>query len=179
MYKTISNEIIRKFSPCYDPSEVIKDENEELTVKQWVEKYRDLVPAKNIVWLLLRKEFLSDKDLRLFAVWCARESLKLVENPDIRSVNACDIAERYVNGQATMDELDTARTAIFDVVRHTTASTDATDAAYAATYYAASASAIDAAWYAARAARAAARYDAYFADASRASQIDQLLSYFE
>ena len=34
--KTISNRIIRKLNPCYDPSEVVKDENEELPVKEWV-----------------------------------------------------------------------------------------------------------------------------------------------
>jgi hypothetical protein len=108
MYKTISNEIIRKFDPCYDPSKVIIDENEELSVKQWVEKYRNVVPAKDILWLLLRKEFLSEKDLRLFAVWCAREALKLVENPDERIVEACNVAEKYANREATQEELHTA-----------------------------------------------------------------------
>jgi hypothetical protein len=111
MYKTISNAIIRKFHPCYDPSKVIKDETEELTVKEWVEKYRSIVPAKDIVWLLLREEFMSEKDLILFVVRCAREALKLVENPDERSVNACNVAERYANGEATKEELLVARDA--------------------------------------------------------------------
>ena len=52
--------------------------------------------------------FLSDKDLRLFAVWCARESLKLVDKPDIRSIEACNVAERYANGEATKEELYSA-----------------------------------------------------------------------
>ena len=44
--KTISNKLIRKFRPCYDPSEVVKDENEELPVIEWVQKYRNLVREK-------------------------------------------------------------------------------------------------------------------------------------
>src|SRR5574340_461793 len=50
----------------------------------------------------------NDKNLRLFAVWCAREALKLINNPDSRSVAACDVAERYANGEATDAELAAA-----------------------------------------------------------------------
>jgi hypothetical protein len=142
MYKTISNEIIRKFNPCYDPSKFIKDENEELTVKEWVQKYRSIVPAKDIIWLLLRKEFISKKDLKLFAVWCAREVLKLLEKPDGRSVEACNVAERYINGEATKEELLTASHAAYDardavdignyVVSHYASISDSTATFYAA-----------------------------------------------
>jgi hypothetical protein len=114
MYKTISNKIIRKFNPCYDPSKYIKDENEELPVKEWVEKYRSIVPTNDIIWLLSRKKFMSKKDLILFVVWCAREALKLIANPDERSVNACNVAERYANGEATREELFAARAAAYD-----------------------------------------------------------------
>lgn len=107
--KTISNRIIRKLNPCYDPSEVVKDENEELPVKEWVAKYRNLVNRKSdIIWLLCNKLYMSERDLRLFAVWCAREALKLVESPDPRSIEACNVAERYANGEATTKELAAA-----------------------------------------------------------------------
>ena len=76
-----------------------------------MKKYRGTVPDEDILWLLLRNEFISDKDLRLFAVWCAREVLKLVKNPDIRSIEACNVAERYANGEATKEELYSAREA--------------------------------------------------------------------
>jgi hypothetical protein len=111
MYKTISNKIIREFKPCYDPSEVIKDENEELPVKEWIQKYMKDISSEDILWLLLRREFLSEKDLRMFAVWCAREALKLIEKPDHRCIEACDVAERYANGEATEEELLAARNA--------------------------------------------------------------------
>jgi hypothetical protein len=59
-------------------------------------------------------EFLSEKDLILFVVWCARELLKPIENPDERSVNACNVAERYANGKATKEELHIAYDAAFN-----------------------------------------------------------------
>ena len=170
--KTISNRIIRKLNPCYDPSEVVKDENEELPVREWVAKYRNLVKDKSdIIWLLCNKLYMSDKDMRLFAVWCAREALKLVANPGPRSVNACDVAERYANGEATDEELAAARDAAWT----------ASDAARAAS---------DAAWAAARAAARAATWDARAAsaaggaaraasDAAGDGQIDKLMTYFD
>lgn len=106
--KTINNELIRSFNPCYDPSEKNIPENETLTVLEWVNKYSGIVPDKDIIQLLCRPEFMSDKDLRLFAVWCAREALKLVDNPDERSINACDIAERFTLGEATDEDLAAA-----------------------------------------------------------------------
>jgi len=220
MYKTISNQIIKQFRPCYDPSEVITDETEELSVKQWVEKYRNIVPAKDILWLLLREEFLSRKDLILFSVWCAREALKLIEKPDKRSVEACNVAERYANGEVTKEELlaasDAALNAAQDVDRYVDhdafyaasdadyAAVHASNAALAADYVAvhtalaadhASDAAYDAAFNAAHYASAladahdsassyiAARDIVSHADAARAatraSQIDYLLTYFE
>jgi hypothetical protein len=229
MYKTISNAIIRQFQPCYDPSKVITDENEELTIKQWVEKYRKVVPTRDILWLILRDEFMSKKDLILFVVWCAREALKLVENPDDRIVEACNVAERYANGEATKEELDASYIAADNVAN---AVYLAADTAYyaaiatAAGYYAATATAADAdyvtyyvasatlaaanaardtantardtanavravanaaivAYYAAFAAsdtvsRAASNvYAEAAADATRVSQVDHLLTYFE
>jgi hypothetical protein len=192
MYKTISNEIIRQIQPCYDPSKYITDENEELPIKDWIQKYRKVVPPKDILWILLRKEFLSEKDLRLFAVWCTRETLKLVKKPDKRSVEACDVAERYANGEATKDELDAA---------YDTAPYVVNDAAYAAAYsaYYLVNDAAKAAYYAANDANFAAfaaafdsasdAFDitnyyainvaAYYAsNIARTAQVDKLLTYF-
>ena len=160
--KTITNRIIRKFNPCYDPAEVVKDENEELPVVEWVQKYRNLVhEKKDIIWLLCNKHFMSDRDMRLFAVWCAREALKLEAEPDERSVNACNVAEKFANGEATSEELAAAWAAAWAA-----AGAAAGDAARAAAGDAAWA----AAWAAAGAAARAAAWDA---------QIDKLLTYFE
>ena len=85
----ISNEIIRKFNPCYDPASVGIPDGEVLSITDWVNKYRKTVKSEaDIVWLVARSAFMSDKDLRMFAVWCAREALKLVEIHDQRNVEA-------------------------------------------------------------------------------------------
>ena len=102
---------------------------------------------------------MSEKDMRLFAVWCAREALKLVDNPDPRSITACNIAEKYARGEATEEELTDARSDAFLTVSG--------DAEYAAWSAAGS--------IATSAARAAARIAS---DAARDAQIDQLMTYF-
>ena len=107
--KKISNQIIRKLNPCYDPSEVVKDEKEQLSVKEWVTKYRDLVKNKSdIIWLLCNKLYMSDRNMSLFAVWYAREAMKSIDNPDPRIIEACNVSEKYANGEATIKELAAA-----------------------------------------------------------------------
>jgi hypothetical protein len=88
-----------------------------------------------LLWIATRAGVLTDKELRLFAVFCARQNLHLLT--DQRSIDAIDIAEKYANGEATKKELAAAWSA-------------ARDAAWAAAWDAASAeawsAAIDAAW---------------------------------
>jgi hypothetical protein len=167
--KVINNGIIRIFNPCYDPSEKNIPENETLPVRDWVAKYRVEIPATDILWLLLRNKFMSDKDLRLFAVWCARETLKLDENPDARCINACDVAERFANGNATRNALAAARAAAKAAAKaaaRAAARDAARAAAWAAAWDGARVAAWAAAWDAARAAAWAAR------DAARAAARD-------
>ena len=79
-----------------------------------------------------------NREIRLFAVWCARQVQHLMT--DKRSVDALDVAERFANGKATEKELAAAW-----------------DAAWAAASAAASAAARAAAWDAASAAASAAQ----------------------
>lgn len=116
-----------------------------------------------------------DKEIRLFAVWCARQVQHLMKDP--RSLRALDVAEAYAHGQATLGELndayaDAARAAhdAYDYADDARAA----DAAYAATYaaaYDAYAAAYGVADTVADAADAA-TYDAY--DAARKAQADEL-----
>lgn len=81
-----------------------------------------------------------NRELRLFAVWCARQVQHLMTDP--RSIAALDVAERYANGLATDEELQVAR------ARAARAAAYATRAApYAAAYAAAEAAARDAAYH--------------------------------
>ena len=83
-----------------------------------------------------------DREIRLYAVWCARQVQHLMDDP--RSLAALDVAERYANGLSTNAELAAARDAAGDAAR--AAARDAAgDAARAAAWAAA--------WDAARAAQ--------------------------
>lgn len=86
-----------------------------------------------------------DREIRLYAVWCARQVQHLMTDP--RSLAALDVAEAFANGKATKEELDAARAA----------AEDAAWAAAGAARAAAWAAARDAADAAGDAARAAAR----------------------
>ena len=98
------------------------------------------------------------REIRLFAVWCARQVQHMMD--DRRSVSALDVAERHANGQATDAELAAAGAA---------AQAAAGAAAQAAARADALADARAAAWAAARAAARAAALDAARADAGAAA----------
>jgi hypothetical protein len=108
-----------------------------------------------VIWIATRKGVLTDRELRLFAVWCARQVQHLLTDP--RSVNAIDVAERYANGEATDEELAAAWAAAWAAARAAedaawaAASAAARAAASAAARAAASAADEAAAWAAARA----------------------------
>lgn len=85
----------------------------------------------------------ADRDIRLFAVWCARQVEHLME--DQHSKDALNVAERFANGDASGEELAAAWDAAWDAARV---------AAWAAAWAAARAAAGDAARVAAREAQA-------------------------
>ena len=60
------------------------------------------------IWCL-RAATGHDNEIRLFAVWCARQVQHLMKDP--RSINALDVAERFANGDATKEALDAASAA--------------------------------------------------------------------
>ena len=73
------------------------------------------VPLGDRLWLLLREEFIPARELRLLACQWAREQVAFASSRpmmiriDPRSIKAIDVAERYANGDATDEELATAR----------------------------------------------------------------------
>jgi len=112
---------------------------------------------RDAIWCLRAVDG-HDKEIRLYAVWCARQVQHLMK--DERSIRALDVAERYANGMATRDELESARSAAYAAYADSAAAY-AADAAYAD----ADAYAADAAAYASSYAYAYAYADAYAADA--------------
>jgi hypothetical protein len=122
-----------------------------------------------------------EKEMRLYAVWCARQMQHLMK--DQRSLVALDVAERFANGCATLVELDAACDAAWaatwaaaNAARDVASRAAAWAASRAAAEDAAWAAAMDAAWAtswaAANASRAAAMDAAWAAaeDASKAAQ---------
>jgi hypothetical protein len=87
-----------------------------------------------------------EREMRLFAVWCARQVQHLVTDP--RSVAALDVAERYAAGLATREELEAAWAAAWEAASSPTgavASEAAGEAARSAAW-AAGEAAGEAAW---------------------------------
>ncbi|NBJ19735.1 hypothetical protein GT625_13475 [Burkholderia thailandensis] len=83
----------------------------------------------------------ADRDLRLFAVWCARQVEHLLQ--DQCSKDALNVAERFANGEATDEERDAALDAAW-------AAATARNAAWDSAWADARDDACDAAWDAAR-----------------------------
>lgn len=105
-----------------------------------------------------------DREIRLYAIWCARQVRHLMTDP--RSLRALDIADAYANGQATQIQLSAA-------------AADAGDAAGAAEEAAAAAAvagAGEAAGVAARAASRAVAWNAAGAAARAAAGAEAWLS---
>ena len=100
-----------------------------------------------------RAEPQYDKEWRLFAVWCASQVKHLMR--DNRSIEALDVATRYANGCATIEELEEAQAASWDAAQAASKSASksaATSAATAAARSAAWSAAQSAAWNAAQSA---------------------------
>jgi hypothetical protein len=143
---------------------------------EWAKDYDTLQEAWDncqrghwMIWLVTKMEWSNEKDLRLMAVAFARQVQHLMK--DQRSINALDVAERYANGEANIDELTAARAA----AREAAAASDAAWAAWAA-WAAGAAGKAAAAWDVARAADVAgAAWGAVAAWADQANTIRKYL----
>jgi hypothetical protein len=128
--KTTLNKI-REHSPCATGwSKLLahlgktKADDEPLSIATIVES-NDL---DDVLWCLRAVEG-HDKEIRLFAVWCARQVQHLMTDP--RSLAALDVAEAHAHGNATNDEM-TAAGAAAGAAARAAARDAARDAAWAA-----------------------------------------------
>ena len=160
--KTTLNKI-REHSPCYYGWEKLlkhlgktKADDEPLGITTIL----DSNGFEDALWCLRAVEG-HDREIRLYAVWCARQVQHLMT--DQRSIDALDVAERYANGQATQGELSAARSVAQEA---------AWDAARDAAWAAAGAASGNPVGIAARAAARAAARDAARAAAKKAQEIE-------
>ena len=108
--KTTLNKI-RKYGPCSEGWQKLltylgktKADDEPLSIATII----DSNGLDDAIWCLRAVEG-YDREIRLFAVWCARQVQHLMK--DQRSIDALDVAERFANGQATKEELAVAKAA--------------------------------------------------------------------
>ena len=167
-----------KLSPadfCTRTKACVEGRNWAVTQPTMADVWENCPSAEWLLWITdAIDQRPDDRTLRLFAVWCARNT-PLADGrvtgdllTDPRSLAALDVAERYAAGKATDEELAAARDAAWAAAGDA-AGAAARDAAWAAagaaTWYAAYAAGA-AAWYAADAAWAAAGDAADAADAA-------------
>ena len=115
------------------------------------EVLRAPIPAVDRLWVVLREELISPRQLRLFACACANRALsrerKSGREPDKRSIEAIAVARRYAMGKATTEELSAAGNAARSAAD--AAGSAAGSAAWSAAGNAARSAAWNAAWSAA------------------------------
>jgi hypothetical protein len=109
MYTTLA--AIREHSPCSDGwAKLLKHlgktkvDSEPLAITTIL----DSNGLDDALWCL-RAVTGHEREIRLFAVWCARQVQHLMTDP--RSVAALDAAERFANGEASKQELVDAHAA--------------------------------------------------------------------
>ena len=162
--KSVTLEEFKKFGPCWleDKEDTKKLEEIGRRKKQWtaldiLDLPDEEVSAADKLWAVLREELIDAPVLHEFACRCAEEALKLVDNPDPRSVAAIEAKRKWLRGEIGNDALLAAWVAA------RTTSAAAREAAWAArasareAAWAARASAREAAWAARASAREAAR----------------------
>lgn len=113
MYTTLNK--IRAHAPCSDGwKKLLKHlgkteaDDEPLNIKTILESNG----VDDAIWCLRAVEG-KDKEIRLYAVWCARQVQHLMT--DQRSIDALDVAERFANGLASEEEFRAAMAAARDV----------------------------------------------------------------
>ena len=115
MHTTLNK--IREHSPCHEGWTKLlrtlnktKADDEPVSIIQIL----DSNGLDDALWCLRAVEG-HDREIRLFAVWCARQVEHLMT--DERSKNALNVAERHANGEATDEELAAARAAAWGAAR--------------------------------------------------------------
>ena len=146
----------RKFKPCWLETEDGRARYERVASQRPEWNALDVLDLEDVsvtdrLWAVLHEEFLPPMLLHEFGCRCAEFALSLVKNPDARSVEAIRVKRRWMNGDATDDELRFARDEAFDAESM---------AARAASWSAAQAAARSAEWSAAQAAARSAEWSA-------------------
>jgi len=114
--KLVTYDAIMEWNPCYNPIQIGIPTDYSDTLLNFVKEYRHKVKnLQDINWITCR--FLDKKTRDYYTWWCVNEIKHLMK--DKRSVKAVDTLKLYIDGKATIKELEAAVNAA-----------DAADAAY-------------------------------------------------
>jgi hypothetical protein len=140
----ITRESCRKARACYSDKELAGLIPERGCTPAEVAEATGVL-AEDRYWALVYASGASECILREHACWCARRALQSVNDPDPRSVAAVEVAERYVRGEATAEELSDAWSAACNAA-HSAACNAAHSAVHSAAYSVADSAAESAAY---------------------------------
>jgi hypothetical protein len=116
--KTTIDDFCEYHGACAEGYDWAMSQNVSTMAELWA---LDMRPAWR-VWIATRPGVMADQDLRLFASWAVRRVWHLLA--DERSRKAVELAERYLAGEATREELTGARLAAMDAYRDACAAAD-------------------------------------------------------
>ena len=150
--KRLTYSDIVALSPCYDPIKHISSTWQGTLID--VLKLQN-VPAKDRLWVTVRADFMTDKQLHQYGQACARMCETNSDDPRVKVCN--DVVEAFFSGMATKEQLadaeSAARSAAWSIARSAAWST--TRSAESATKSAAWSAAESAVWSAESATRSA------------------------
>jgi len=127
---------LRKLGACNDAKEWAKD-------KTWPEIFETCHRGDWLLWLYRRTNPDNLKELMRTKAHCALTVRHLMK--DQRSINACEVALKFADGQATREELNAYAADAADAAAYAAYTADAYAAAAAYAAYAAADAAYDAA----------------------------------
>ena len=107
--KTFTVKDLRNWGACYDPIKYLTEDWQGTAIDLLK---IDAIPSQDRLWAVLRTDLVSERLMRLFAVWSARQVQHLMI--DIKSIEALDVTERFANKEATKQEMDAAGAAARD-----------------------------------------------------------------
>ncbi len=135
--KSVTLEEFKKFGPCWLKNEEDAKKLEEIgrRKEQWTALDILALPDEEVsatdkLWAVLREELIDAPVLHEFACRCAEEALKLVDNPDPRSVAAIEAKRKWLRGEIGNDALQAASDAASEAAK-ASARASARDAARA------------------------------------------------
>ena len=116
--KTVTLEEFKEFEPCWLETaegrrnlKRIGRRKESWTALDILDLPDEEVSAEDKLWAVLRPELLEEAILHEFACRCAEEALKLVDNPDPRSVAAIAAKRSWMKGEISGAKLAAASAA--------------------------------------------------------------------